>query len=84
MTRRVQTTSILRLPERIELAGDWDETHSIDFATLGLALGRELTEGMEPFVKDLRIRFLEDCSHWTQQDRPELVNRHIRDFLSEE
>jgi len=44
------------------------------------ALGRELTEGLERWVPDLTVRYL-DCGHWTQQERPEEVNRALLEFL---
>ncbi|XP_076441555.1 epoxide hydrolase 1-like [Babylonia areolata] len=28
------------------------------------------------------IKYIENCSHWVQMDRPDLVNRYIRQFLS--
>ena len=44
------------------------------------ALGKELTEGLERWVPDLRVVYL-DCGHWTQQERPKEVNRHLLEFL---
>lgn len=46
-----------------------------------VALGKELTYGTERLVRDLRIEYIPDCSHWVQQDRPETVNRYMREFL---
>jgi len=46
------------------------------------ALGKELTYGTERFAPDLRIRYIPDCSHWVQQEQPELVNQYIREFLA--
>jgi pimeloyl-ACP methyl ester carboxylesterase len=46
------------------------------------ALGRELTEGLERWVPDLTVQHL-DCGHWTQQEAPEEVNRHLLGFLGE-
>lgn len=47
-----------------------------------VALGKELTYGTEQYVKDFRIRYIPNCSHWVQQEQPELVNQYIREFLS--
>lgn len=47
-------------------------------------LGKELTEKTGTFVPDLRIQYIEHCSHWVQQERPELVNRWVSAFLKEE
>jgi pimeloyl-ACP methyl ester carboxylesterase len=45
------------------------------------ALGKELTYGTERFVRDLQIAYIPECSHWVQQDRPAIVNRHMRSFV---
>lgn len=45
------------------------------------ALGKELAEGLERWVPDLTVRYLE-CGHWTQQERPEEVNRELLEFLN--
>ena len=36
---------------------------------------------MRPLVADLAIEILEPCGHWTQQERPDDVNRLIVDWL---
>jgi len=41
----------------------------------------EHIEGMKPFVPDLEIHRLE-CGHWTQQEKPEEVNRILVDWLT--
>ena len=46
------------------------------------ALGKELTYGTEQYVRDFRIKYIPNCSHWVQQERPELVNQYIREFLA--
>jgi pimeloyl-ACP methyl ester carboxylesterase len=48
------------------------------------ALGKELTYGTEKYVQDLRIRYIPNCSHWVQQEQPQLVNQLMREFLIEE
>jgi pimeloyl-ACP methyl ester carboxylesterase len=45
------------------------------------ALGKELTYGTDQYVRDFQIRYIPNCSHWVQQERPELVNQYIREFL---
>ena len=42
----------------------------------------EQIDAMKPLVKDLTIEMLKPCGHWTQQERPEDVNRLIIDWLS--
>jgi len=38
-------------------------------------------EGLDEYVPDLRIRRLDDASHWVINEQPEAVNAAIRDFL---
>ncbi len=38
-------------------------------------------EAMVPHVPDLEIRMLENCGHWSQQERPDAVNALILDWL---
>ncbi len=46
------------------------------------ALGKELTYGMEAlFTDDFAIRYIADAGHWVQQEKPDLVNRYLREFL---
>ena len=46
------------------------------------ALGKELTYGTDRYAPDLRIRYIPNCSHWVQQEQPELVNRALQEFLA--
>lgn len=49
-----------------------------------VALGKELTYGMEPlFSGPFRIHYVPNCSHWVNEEQPELVNRLLLDFLTE-
>jgi pimeloyl-ACP methyl ester carboxylesterase len=43
----------------------------------------EQIEAMQPLVLDLTVEMLEPCGHWTQQERPDDVNRLIIDWLSD-
>ncbi|MDX2240204.1 MAG: alpha/beta hydrolase [Leptolyngbyaceae cyanobacterium bins.302] len=47
-----------------------------------IPLGKELTYGTEQYVRNFQIRYITACSHWVQQERPELVNPYIREFLA--
>jgi pimeloyl-ACP methyl ester carboxylesterase len=38
-------------------------------------------EGVDRYVSDLTFRTIEGGSHWIAEDRPDLVNEHIREFL---
>jgi pimeloyl-ACP methyl ester carboxylesterase len=47
-----------------------------------IALGRELTEGMEDlFDGPFTLKYVPDASHWVQQDRPDLCNRWLVEHL---
>jgi epoxide hydrolase 4 len=47
------------------------------------ALGKELTYDMERlFTGSFEIRYIPDSGHWVQQERPDLVNGYLREFLS--
>lgn len=45
------------------------------------ALGQEMVDDLPRYVPDLTLRLIPDASHWVQQDRPDLVNRYLTDFL---
>eukprot|EP01095_Lingulamoeba_sp_RSL-Kostka_P006546 TRINITY_DN2057_c0_g2_i1.p1 TRINITY_DN2057_c0_g2~~TRINITY_DN2057_c0_g2_i1.p1 ORF type:complete len:348 (-),score=113.44 TRINITY_DN2057_c0_g2_i1:133-1176(-) len=45
------------------------------------ALGKELTVDTGKYVKDLRLEYIPDSSHWVQQDTPDKINALMRDFL---
>jgi pimeloyl-ACP methyl ester carboxylesterase len=38
-------------------------------------------EGLEQFVPDLTVRRIPDGNHWVIYQKPELVNRYIREFI---
>lgn len=48
-----------------------------------LPLGKELSYGTERYVRNFQIQYIPNCSHWVQQEKPELVNQFIRDFLAQ-
>jgi epoxide hydrolase 4 len=48
-----------------------------------IALGKELTVGTQAYVKNLQIRYISNCSHWVQQEQPQLVNQYMREWLSD-
>ena len=46
------------------------------------ALGKELTYDMDEYFSDrFEIKYIPKCSHWVQQEQPELVNRYLLEFL---
>ncbi len=48
-----------------------------------MVLGKELTYGTEDYVADFTLHYIPDCSHWVQQEQPELVNQYMRAFLAD-
>jgi len=45
------------------------------------ALGKELTYGTEAYVRNLQIKYIPNCSHWVQQEKPQLVSQYMHEFL---
>jgi pimeloyl-ACP methyl ester carboxylesterase len=45
------------------------------------ALSKETTYGTEAYVRDLKIHYLPNVSHWVQQEAPEAVNGLLVAFL---
>ena len=46
-----------------------------------IALGIELTTGLELCVSNIQIKRIPDSGHWVQQEQPEKVNQYMLDFL---
>lgn len=45
-------------------------------------LGKQLIENTEEFINaPFRLEYIQNCSHWVQQEAPDEVNRLILDFL---
>ena len=43
-----------------------------------------MAAGMTDWVPNLRATHLvKDCGHWTQQEKPEVVNRVLSEFLAD-
>lgn len=61
--------------------------HTIDIPTLfigavdDLIIAPEHIEAMRPLVTDIEIHVLEHCGHWSQQEKPDEVNRLILEWL---
>ncbi|XP_028404607.1 epoxide hydrolase 4-like [Dendronephthya gigantea] len=45
------------------------------------ALDISLLNDLDHYVKNLTVRIVEGATHWVQQDKPDVVNRHVREFL---
>ena len=48
-----------------------------------IALGIELTTGLERWVNDIEIKRIPDSGHWVQQEQPDKVNQYILEFLQD-
>jgi epoxide hydrolase 4 len=48
-----------------------------------IALGSELAEPEARWVKDVRMEWLPEATHWVQHDEPERVNKLLLDFLAD-
>jgi epoxide hydrolase 4 len=47
------------------------------------ALGKELTYDFHTEVEGtLEIKYVPRCSHWVQQEQPDVVNSHLKEFLA--
>jgi pimeloyl-ACP methyl ester carboxylesterase len=46
-----------------------------------IALGIEMTTGLEEWVPQLTIRRIADSGHWVQQEQADLVNHYLKEFL---
>jgi epoxide hydrolase 4 len=46
------------------------------------ALGKELTYGMQDYVNNLTLKYIPNCSHWVQQEQPQLITQYIYEFLA--
>jgi pimeloyl-ACP methyl ester carboxylesterase len=49
-------------------------------AELDAVLPPSAADGMERLVPDLEKLLVHDCGHWTQQERPEVVNAALIDW----
>ncbi|MDQ2903113.1 MAG: alpha/beta hydrolase [Chloroflexota bacterium] len=47
-----------------------------------IALGIELTRGLERWVDTIQVEYIPDSGHWVQQERPDRVNQLLLAFLS--
>lgn len=68
-----------------EILDGVDETIHIPTLFIGAAddviIAPEHIEAMRPLVSDLEIHMLDSCGHWSQQEKPDEVNRLILKWL---
>jgi microsomal epoxide hydrolase/non-specific protein-tyrosine kinase len=50
-------------------------------AECDLALQPAFADGMPEKCSDLEMHMIEDCGHWTQQEKPEELNEKLVDWL---
>jgi pimeloyl-ACP methyl ester carboxylesterase len=50
-------------------------------ATEDRIIGQKQIDGMEPLVPDLEIQMIDDCGHWTQQEKPAELNAIMLEWL---
>jgi len=68
-----------------KLAGPWEVIETPTLIVWGeedAALGVELLDGTDAWVRDLTIHRLPGVSHWVQQEAPQKVNPILRDWLT--
>jgi pimeloyl-ACP methyl ester carboxylesterase len=41
-----------------------------------------MAEGMPKYIADLEKHIIADCGHWTQQEQPAVLARHMTDWLT--
>ena len=46
-----------------------------------IVVSPEHIEAMRPYVTDLESHVLENCGHWSQQEKPGEINRILIDWL---
>ena len=72
----------------------WEESRALASPTIAvpammitaendLILRPEAAEPMRALIPNLRIEHIKNCSHWTQQERPEEVNALLLDYLGD-
>ena len=47
------------------------------------ALSLNLLEGVGSVASQISVHVIPDCSHWLQQDAPEVVNRLLKLFIND-
>jgi epoxide hydrolase 4 len=73
----------MRVPGK--MAGPWPVIETPTLIVWGeedAALGIELLDGTDAYVRDLTVKRLPGVSHWVQQEAPEKVNAILKDWLS--
>ncbi|MCH7822445.1 MAG: alpha/beta hydrolase [Proteobacteria bacterium] len=68
-----------------ESTADLDQTVRVPSLFIGaiddVIISPGQIDAMKPFVPDLEVHMLENCGHWTQQEKPDDVNSILIDWL---
>lgn len=70
-------------PEQEAIERVLDTPTLLLWGTRDFALHRSLTDGTDALVRDLTVHYIDDASHWIQQDSPEAVNEHMAAWITE-
>ena len=78
------------IPDLLFKFKDSNMNEKLDIPTLiiwgedDLALSKALTYDMDEYLTNFRVQYIPNCSHWVQQEQPDLVNKYIRDFITKD
>lgn len=53
------------------------------WGTADAALESKMAEMSKKYVENLKVEYIEGCSHWVQQECPAEFNAHMKIFLSQ-
>ncbi|MBO0777972.1 MAG: alpha/beta hydrolase [Ktedonobacteraceae bacterium] len=67
--------------KQVSLSGTVSAPTLLIWGEQDIALGIEMTHGLEQWVPDIEVKYLPDSGHWVQQEKPEQVNQFIAEFL---
>jgi pimeloyl-ACP methyl ester carboxylesterase len=80
--RALKRRDFLRVPKNHWLARKIAAPTLLIWGEHDVALGKELTYGMEDlFTGPFSIKYIADSGHWVQQERPAQVNQYLGQFL---
>ena len=54
------------------------------WGTQDIALDIAMTYGLEQWVPNIQIKRIPDSGHWVQQEKPDLVNQYLQEFLGKD
>ena len=69
------------LPGRAEMTAHITTPTLLIWGEQDIALGIEMTYGLEQWVDSIQVKRIPDSGHWVQQEQPDKVNQLMLDFL---